>query len=192
MTCAKKVTADILFDCADAPKKGLDGGKAVLINWDDRDLAGSTESGATISDLVLKSGTSGFAFEWYKQLASGNSAFAPNAEDVDGFLQNFLGRMATTSAEHAERANEIKNGRFIVVYESKYKGALKADAFKVRGWENGLTLREMAENTLENSGSLLFTLGTEEGDVEQYPYRIFLETDYATSKATFDTLFAQV
>ena len=75
-------------------------------------------------------------------------------------------------------------------YESKYKGVDSADAFKVLGWENGLTLSEMIENTLENSGSILFTLATEEGDVEKYPYRIFLETDYATSKATFDTLFA--
>ena len=192
MTCAKKVTADILFNCADAPKKGVDGGKAVLINWDDIDKAGSTEAGATITDLVLKSGLTGFSFEWYKQLASGNSAFAPNTEDVDGFLQNFLGRLATTTAEHAERANELKNGRFVVVYESKYKGALSAEAFKVRGWENGLTLSEMTENTLENSGSILFTLATEEGDVEKYPYSIFLETDYATSKATFDALFATV
>lgn len=192
MTCAKKLTADILFDCADAPKKGIDGGKAVLINWDDIDFSSSTESGATITDLVLKAGTTGISFEWYKDLASANSSFAPNTEDIDGFLQSFLGRIATSTAEHAERANELKNGKFIVVYESKYKGLLSAEAFKVRGWNSGLKLSEMTENTLENSGSILFTLATEEGDVEQYPYSVFLETDYATSKATFDTLFAPV
>ncbi|MGD2113417.1 MAG: hypothetical protein PVG07_00080 [Acidobacteriota bacterium] len=192
MACANKVTADILFDCADAPKKGIDGGKAVLINWDDIDRAASTVNGSIVTDLVLKSGTSGISISWYKDLASANSSFAPNTEDVDGFLQNFLCRLATTTAEHAERANELKQGRFVVVYESKYKGVDLDDAFKVRGWDCGLKLSEMTENTLENSGSILFTLATEEGDVEQYPYNIFLETDYATSKASFDALFAVV
>ena len=192
MTCNTKLTTDILFDCADAPKKGIDGSNAVIINWDDIDFAGSTVSGATITDLVLKTGTVGISVDWFKDLASSNSSFAPNTEDVDGFLHNFLCRMATSSSENAERANELKNGRFIIVYESKYKGALSIDAFKVRGWENGLRLTEMAENTLENSGSMLFTLGTEEGNVEQYPYHVFLETDYATSKATYETLFAPV
>lgn len=192
MTCAKKVTSDILYDCLDVPKKGIDGGKAVLINVEDINKAGSTVAGATISDLVLKSGTTGISIEWYKDLASANSSFAPNTEDVDGFLHNFLARLATSSAEHAERANELKNGRFIMVYETKYKGVDDADAFKVAGWDNGLKLSELSFNTLENSSSLLFTLATEEGDVERYPYNVFLETDYATSKASFDALFAVV
>jgi hypothetical protein len=190
MACTKKLTTDILFDCADKPKKGIDGGSAVIINYDDIDFSASTVNKAQITDLVLKSGTTGIKLEWYKELASSNSSFAPNTEDVDGFLHNFLARMGTTTNEHAERANELKNGRFIVVYESRYKGANSEDAFKVRGWENGMKLSELTENTLENSGSILFTLATEEGDSEPYPYNTFLETDYATSKATFDSLFA--
>ena len=154
------------------------------------DRAGSTVTGATISDLVLKAGLSGIAIEWYKDLASANSSFAPSTEDVDGFLHNFLTRLVTSTVENAERANELKNGRFVMVYETKYKGVDSLDAFKVAGWESGLKLSEMTFNTLENSGSTLFTLATEEGDVEQYPYQVFLEVDYATSKATFDSLFA--
>ena len=192
MACNLKLTSDILYNCADAPKKGIDGGKAVLINWDDIDFAGSTVTDSIISDLILKTGTTGYSLSWYKDLASANSAFAPNTEDIDGFLHNFLARMPTTSADHANRANELKAGRFIIVYESKYKGALSVEAFKVRGWNAGLKLTEMTENTLEKSGSILFTLGTEDGDTEEYPYNIFLETDYATSAATFATLFAPV
>jgi len=192
MACNKKVTDDLLFDCADAPKKGIDGGKGVLINWDDIDRSGSTFSGATITDLVLKSGATGFSVQWYKDLASANSAFTPNTEDVDGFTHNFLTRLANSSAANAERANELKNGRFVMVYETRYKGVNNAEAFKVAGWENGLKLSEMTNNTLENSGATLFTLATEEGDVERYPYSVFLENDYATSKATYDALFATV
>jgi hypothetical protein len=190
--CAPKITADMIYDCADKSKKGLDGGKAVIINWDDIDKAGSTESGATISDLVLASGTSGFAAEWFKDLASVNSAFAPSTEDVDGFLHNFLTRIANSSAANAERARELSQGRFVIVVETRYKGALSAEAFKVLGWESGLKLSEMVYSTLENSGAIPYTAATEEGDTEQYPYNVFLETDYATSKATFDSLFATV
>lgn len=190
MSCDKKVTQDLLYACADAPKKGIDGGKAILINYDDIDFSASVVAGETITDLILKAGKSGFAVEWYKDLASGGSTFAPSTEDVDGFLHTFLTRLAASSAESAAIANELKNGRFIMVYETKYKGLLQEDAFKVAGWETSLKLSEMTTNTGENSGSPLFTLATEEGDVEQYPYSIFLEVDYDTSKATFDTLFA--
>ena len=190
--CTKKVTANILYACTDAPRKGVDGGKGVLINYDDIDFAASTVSGSKITDLVLKSGTAGFEVQWYKDLASANSSFAPNAEDVDGFLHNFLTRLSNSSAANADRANELKNGRFVMVYMTRYKGANNLEAFKVAGWDSGLRLSEMVNNTLENSGATLFTLATEEGDVERYPYNVFLETDYATSKASFDSLFAVV
>lgn len=192
MTCAKKITADVLFDCADKPKRNLDAGRAVIINWEDIDRAGSTVVGSLISDLVLQSGESGFAAEWYKDLASANTAFAPSTEEIDGFLHNFLCRIPVPTAENAERASELAQGRFIIVVELKYKGAANAEAFKVLGWENGLKLSEMTWNTLENSGSIPYTAATEEGDYESYPYNTFLELDYATSKATFDALFVQV
>lgn len=180
----------MLYDCADKPKMGIANGEAVLINYEDIDFAASTIADGVITDLVLKSGTTGYKLEWYKDLGSANSVFNPSTEDVDGFAHQFLARLGTTTAEHAARAKELKEGRFIVVYEGKYKGVDLDDAFKVRGWDNGMRLLEMTENTLENSGSILFTLQTEEGNVEEYPYHVFLETDYATSKATFDSLFA--
>jgi hypothetical protein len=190
MSCNKKLTDNILFNCADAPIKGLSGSKAVIINFDDVDKAGSTISGATITDLVTSS--AGFSIEWYKELASVNSAFAPNSEEIDGFTHSFLGRLSTTSADNSVRANELKSGRFMVVVETNYKGAGSTESFKVYGWESGLELSELTQNSNENSGSMLFTLSTREGYNEQYPYNVFLETNYATSKATFDSLFASV
>lgn len=192
MSCDNKLSADIIFDCANKPKRGLDGNKAVLINFDDIDRAASTVSGATITDIVLKSGKSGFDATWYKDLANVNSAFAPNTEDIDGFTHSFLCRLPNSSAENAERAAEISQGRFIAVVETRFKGTDNADAFKVYGWEDGLKLSEMTNASNENSGSTPYTIATEEGDSEEYPYQIFLETDYATSKATFDTKFATV
>ena len=191
LNCDLLLTEDILFNCADKPIKGIDGSKAVIINFNDIDRASTVVNGATITDLVLKSGKTGFAVEWYKNLASGNSAFAPNAEDIDGFTHSFLARLSASSAVNAERAKELKEGLFILVYETKYKGVNNLDAFKVAGFKNGLVLTEMVTDTNANSGSSLFTLSTQEGNVEDFPFQVFLETDYDTTKATFDTLFVQ-
>lgn len=187
MACNTKITANLLFDCADAPKKGLDGGKAVILNYDDVDFSALTQTGATVTNLATSA--VGFEVQWYKELASVASAFTANSEDVDGFSHQFLARLATTSAESAERAEELKNGRYIVVVETSYKGANQEDAFKIYGLDAGLELQELSGNSDENSGSLLFTLGTREGTVERYPYNVLLETNYVTTKASFDSLF---
>lgn len=187
MACNKKVTADLLFDCADAPLKGLDGGKAVILNMDDVDYVSSVQAGASITDLVALA--VGFEVQWYKELASTAASFAANAEDVDGFAHSFACRLSVSDALSAERANELKNGRFVVVVESSYKGAAKAEAFKILGWDSGLELSQMDSNSNENGGSLLFTLSTREGTVERYPYNILIETDYDTTKTAFDAEF---
>lgn len=187
MACNNKITADILFDCADAPLKGLDGGKAVILNWDEVDFVSSVQAGATITDLVALA--VGFDVSWYKELASTSSSFAANAEDVDGFAHSFACRLSVSDALNSERANELKNGRFIVVVETSYKSADKSEAFKVYGWDSGLQLSQMDGNSNENGGSLLFTLSTREGTVEKYPYNILIETDYATTKTSFDAKF---
>ncbi|KQC33408.1 hypothetical protein AAU57_08835 [Nonlabens sp. YIK11] len=192
MNCNNKITADILQDCADLPKKGLAGSKAVIVNYYDIDQTATTVSGSTVTNLELVSGASGLQLEWFKDLASTNSTFAANTEDIDGFTHSFLSRISNTSAESAERANELKNSRVVMVVETKYKGADNADAYKIYGFENGLVLSEMTTNSNENSSSILFTLASGEGEVEQYPYLVLNEGDYATNKASYDSLFAAV
>lgn len=192
MACIDKLSGDIEFNCDDKPKRGIKSGKAVIINYEDIDFGASTVSGATVSNLALKSGASGYQLSWYKELGSASVEYTPNAEDFDGFTHSFLARLTTTSASNSERANELKAGRFVVVFESNYQGVDQAEAFKVLGWEAGLELSEMTMNTNENSSSILFTISTSENSYEDYPYSIFLETDYQTSKTSFDALFASV
>ena len=192
MACINKLSGDIPFNCDDKPKRGLAGGRAVLINFEDIDFGASTETGATITNLALKSGTTGYELEWYKELASASAEYAPNAEDIDGFTQSFLARLSTTSASSAEKSKELKGGRFVVVYESNYQGVDQLEAFKVLGWESGLELSEMTTNTNETSSSILFTLSTKEGSYEDFPYSILLETSYAATALSMIAKFAVV
>lgn len=192
MACNNKLSENIIQSCADLPKKGLKGSKAVIVNYDDIDFSSTTTSGATVTALTLQSGKTGYSLEWYKDLGSTTSTFAPNTEDIDGFTHSFLSRLSTSSAKNAERSNELKNGRFVMAVETKYAGVDSLDAFKIYGLENGMLLSELTVGTNENSGAITFTLLSEEGTVEQYPYLVLNEGDYATNKASFDALFAEV
>jgi hypothetical protein len=189
--CLDKLTSDMLFDCADRSKKGLDAGKVVFINREDVDWVNTTIVDGKITNLQLLSGKSGFNGEFYKQLASGTATYVPSTDDVDGYTQSFLCRLQSSSDASSTQAAELAGGKFLVVMETTYKGTSNLDAFKVLGYEVGLTLTELEWNTTENSGALVYTCATEEGAFESRPYNILLMTDYATTKASFDTKFIE-
>ncbi len=190
MACNSNLTQDILFTCADAGKLFLDDGYAVLINYSDVDFTSTTASGATVTALTLESGTTGYKMEFYRNLGSTTSTFNKDTENVDGFSNSFLCRLPNSSADNAERAAELKGGTYMVVVKTKFKGTDNLDAFKVYGY-SGMELAEMTNSSNENGGATLFTLTTPEGVIEEYPYRVLLETDYATTQASFDSLFVE-
>lgn len=191
MAFINKLSGDMLFEETSRPIRGVDG-DAVLINYNDIDFSSTTIADSLVSTLTLKDGATGYKLSWYKELASGQTAFMPNSEDIDGFSQSFLARLATTSADNADRAKELSQGRFVVVYETRYGGSDNEDKIKVLGLDTGLELSELTQNTNENSGSILFTLATKEGLYEEHPYRVYLNTDYDTSKDDLKASFASV
>jgi hypothetical protein len=191
MAYINKLSGEMLFDDSSRPIKGVYG-DAVLINMNDIDFSSTVISGASVTTLTLKAGSTGYKLSWYKELASGSASFTPNMEDIDGFSQSFLARLATTSADNAERAKELSQGRFVVVYQTRFGGTDNADKIKVLGLDTGLELSEMTQNTNENSGSILFTLSTKEGVYEEHPFRVYLNTDFETSLADLESAFTAV
>ena len=187
MDCISKLTANISYDCSPAgrAKAGLET-KAILINRADLDLTALTTSGASITNVSLTSGSTGFTIDWIKQLGSATSAFAANDAGVDTFNQAFACRVFGQGAGDAERIKELGAGEFVVVVETKWKGTSNAEAFKVFGLENGLKMSEGTYTTLENDGSFLFTLSSVEGYGETYPWQVWHEGTYANMKAKFD------
>ena len=191
MNCINKITANIAYSCEPnlRAKAGLEG-KAVLINRQDLDLTALTQSGATITNLSLNSGATGYSIEWVKQLGNTASAFASNENGADSFSHSFVARVFSQGAADAERIRELKDGEFVVVVESKWKGLNNAQAFKCFGLESGLRMQEGTFTSLENDGAFIFTLASVEGFGESYPYQVFTEGTYAVNKAKFDDLFA--
>lgn len=191
MSCINKLTANISYDCSseNRAKSGLET-KAVIINAVDIDKTALTQSGSTVTNLSLLSGTTGFSISWIRQLGSTGSEVVLNDSGLDSFSHSFACRVFGQSAEDAERIKELLEGEFVLVVETKFKGTSNADAYKIFGLENGLKMAEGSFTSLENDGSFVFTLKSQEGFGESYPYKIFLETNYSTTKAKFDALFA--
>lgn len=192
------VSMDMLVSCAqgEKPKGGVvSGGKILLVNYDDIDFGTATYDATTpsiITNVTLKSGKTGYHLEYIKELASANAEFSPNEEGYDGFVHNFLGRLSTNSAENAVRASELHGGKFIVIIETAYKGADGSDAFKLYGWDAGLKLSAMTNNTAEAQASITFTLSTKANEYETYPFNVYFKTDYATTSAAVENKLAAV
>lgn len=189
MDCISKLTANISYDCAPAEraKAGLET-KAVIINRADLDLTALTTSGASVTNISLASGATGYSIGWIKQLGSGSSAFAANDSGLDTYTHGFACRVFGQGADDAERIYELGTGEFVAVVETKWKGTSNAEAFKVFGLENGLKMSEGSYSTLENDGSFVFTLSSVEGFGETYPYQVWKEGAYSVLKAKFDNL----
>ena len=191
--CINKLTASISYDCSPSgrARAGLET-SAVLINKSDLDLTALTQNGATITNLSLKTGATGFKIDWIKQLGNTSYEFVPNESGVDTYSHSFACRVFGQGADDAERIKELGSGEFLVVVETKYKGASNLDAFKVFGVENGLKMSEGTGSSSENDGSFLFTLASVEGYGESYPWQVLLETSYVATKTKFDAVFASV
>ncbi|MCG2611504.1 hypothetical protein LZZ90_08285 [Flavobacterium sp. SM15] len=186
MSCIGKLTANIAYDCtpANRAKGGLET-SAVLINRADIDWTSVTQSGATVTNVSLMSGATGYGIEWIKQLGTVGSEVSIN-DGLDTFTHNFAGRIFGSGADDAERMKELLEGEYVVIVETKFKGTGNVDAFKVFGLENGLKMSEGTYSSAENDGALLFTLASVENYGESYPFLIWNETNYSTTKAKFD------
>jgi hypothetical protein len=192
MSCIKKMTDDLNEALCSTPYKaqgGLDGGKVYIINKSDIDVTSLTKSGVTITNLNLYSGATAFEIGFVKQLSNTASEFSVN-DGLDSFTHSFVGRAYGTGANELTRVKELSEGEFVVIAETKWKGANNAGAFKVYGIANGLRMSEGSYTSLENEGSFLFTLSSVENFGEPDPMNIYLETSYAATKAKLETLFA--
>ena len=81
------------------------------------------------------------------------------------------------------------NGAEVVaIVEQNFKGENNEDAFLVYGWGTGLKLGDMTHDFNENNGNSVIPLTSRDPDLEPEPPRTLFMTDYATTKAFFDSL----
>ena len=193
LNCEDKLSGNILKDCDNKPKGGLEV-NAVLINFEDIDKTASTLDATNdliITNLATASGTTGYFLEGIKQTNGIAVELVIKEDSFDAFTHTFSGVILAPSAANKKAAAEIvSGGRYVVVVEKKWKGEDGADAFEVLGWDSGLYASVLTYNSKESDGVIKFELASQEGYEEPEISRNLLETDYATTKIAFDAAFA--
>lgn len=166
----------------------------MLIPHSDVDKTASTIDATNkllITDLVLKSGATGFLLEGVKQTNGYNHEFVPGDDQTRDKSRHVIrGRILTPSATNRLQAQKLGDGEsYIAVVNKKYKGENSADAFLVLGWDSGLYLSSKTENSLENDAAILLEMSSKDNMLETHDPKVLLETDYATTKTAFDNKF---
>ena len=192
--CTGNLTADILFDCANAPIGGIEQ-NVILINKDDIDTA-TTTSDATnrilVTNLQLKPGKTGHLLTGVKQSNGKAWELVKKENAPDKFKHTFSGVIFNPSAANKQQADSLSKGaKYIVVIEQVWKGADSDDAFEILGLSSGLELMTMTNNSRENDNMIMFELTSADGYEETTMPRTLLDGDYVATKTAFTNKFAQ-
>lgn len=196
MGCATdRISADLLADCLNLTVAGIEA-DVILIPLKDIDKTASTLDPVNpqlCTKLQLKPGTTGFKLEGVKQLNGYNYEFVRgDQQTMDKWRHTFSGVIMTPSTTNRAEANKMAKGEsYVIVINKKWKGANDADAFLVLGWDAGLYVTEMTENSRENNAAILFTLASVDEMLENNMPKNLLETDYPTTLTAFGNKFLQ-
>ncbi|AXG73939.1 hypothetical protein DVK85_06650 [Flavobacterium arcticum] len=192
--CTGNLTADILFDCANAPIGGIEQ-NIVLINKDDIDLSTTTvdlTNRVLVTNLQLKPGKTGYRLEGIKQSNGKAWELVKKENAPDKFKHTFSGVIFNPSTDNKQQADELSKGaKYVVVVEQVWKGADSADAFEILGLKSGLELITMTNSSKENDNMIMFELSSADGFEEVTMPKTLLETDYVATKTAFDSKFVE-
>lgn len=188
-----RLAADISNNCDYLTIAGLES-DVVLIPHSLVNKALSTINGTNrmlLDNLEATTGNTGYLLEGVKQLHGYNWEFVPSEETTDKFRHVFEGVIMTPNAANRLSASKLAKGEsYLVVVHKRYKGENSADAFLVLGWDSGLYVTAMTENSKEQDAAIKFTLSSKDDSLEHDMPRLLLETDYATTLLAFNGKFA--
>lgn len=192
--CTGNLTADILFDCANAPVGGIEQ-NVILINKNDIDTATTTTDASNrivVTNLQLKAGKTGHLLSGVKQSNGKAWELVKKENAPDKFKHTFSGVIFNPSAANKQQADSLSKGaKYVVVIEQVWKGTDSEEAFEILGLSSGLELMTMTNNSRENDNMILFELASADGYEETTMPRTLLDGDYAATKTAFTNKFAQ-
>jgi len=192
--CTGSLTADMLFDCANAPVGGIEQ-NVILINKDDIDVV-STVTDANnevlVTTLQLKAGKTGYKLTGVKQ-SNGKAWEVVKKENApDKYKHTFTGVIFNPSAENKQQAAALAKGaKYVAVVEQVWKGEDNKDAFEILGLKSGLEIATMTNNSKENDNMIMFELSSADGFEEPTMPQNLLDVTYAATKTLFNNKFVE-
>lgn len=192
--CTGNLTADILFDCANAPIGGIEQ-NVVLINKDDIDVATTITDASNrilLTNLQLKAGKTGHLLTGVKQSNGKAWELVKKENAPDKFKHTFSGVIFNPGALNKQQADGLSKGaKYVAVVEQVWKGAGNEDAFEVLGLTSGLELMTMTNSSKENDNMIMFEFSSADGFEETTMPKTLLDVDYAATKTAFNNKFTQ-
>lgn len=192
--CTENLTADILFDCANAPIGGIEQ-NVILINKDDIDVVNTTTDATNrvlVTNLQLKTGKSGYLLSGVKQSNGKAWELVKKENAPDKFKHTFSGVIFNPSAANKQQADGLSKGtKYVAVVEQVWKGIDSEDAFEILGLTSGLELMTMTNNSKENDNMIMFELSSSDGYEETTMPRTLLDVSYTATKTAFTNKFLQ-
>lgn len=188
-----KISADIAIDCDNLGIAGVEDDVVIL----EHEVVDKTASAINVTNRMLldalacTSGNTGYLLEGVKQAQGYNAEFVPSTETFDKWRHVYDGVIGTPSAANRLQASKLSKGTpYMVVIRRRYKGAAKADEFIVLGWDAGVYITAMTENSRESDGMIKFTFSSKDTSLEYDMPRNLLDTDNATTLTAFNNKFA--
>ena len=187
--CLGSLADNITQDCDNPRVSGYET-TALIINRDDIDWSSITVDSSNpriVKTLALNSGTGIKPYVIYNPRvnpASFNGTKTEYSSDNDRYTKTlqfyFEGIGGGASKDVVE---PLKSGSYLVILQRKdHRGD---GSFQIIGYQSGLVASDEVQD--EDTGYWLITMNTTEPSAEI----AFFNTDYATTKAAFDTLLAQ-
>jgi hypothetical protein len=192
--CTGILTADILFDCANAPIGGIEQ-NVVLINKEDIDTTATTTDASNrvlVTNLQLKPGKTGYLLSGVKQSNGKAWELVKKENAPDKFKHTFSGVIFNPSSENKLQADSLSKGaKYIAVVEQVWKGTGSEDAFEILGLSSGLELMTMTNSSKENDNMIMFELSSADGFEEVTMPKTLLDGTYVATKTAFTNKFKQ-
>lgn len=185
-----EIAIDLTRDCVNTPVAGIRQ-TAILIPLDH--ITAKTVTDGLMTVLTLSA--AGHKIEVMKEFMNYQNSFVNPADGQSGFkhsVQNIHVLDPSVEVRNAINLMATSGRRFALVLERNWKGTDSADAFLVFGVNFGLEIPDggIVDNSNENDGAMIISLGTPEVFKEQRVPDVLLLTDYAATKTAFDNAFA--
>lgn len=191
--CAN-ITENLELDC-DKPLQGGTRDKMVLMNYDDwinAVITPNVTNSNVYESIVLASGTIGYKVEGQNNSNTPKPTFK-RGKYTGAFDHEVKFLVFTIDPATKVQIEKMAKGRLVAIVENNHKGTAGESSFEVYGAGAGLIVPDGGITrdpvSTDDQGAYQVTLKSSEVSLEaKLPASIFL-TDYATSKAIFDSLY---
>lgn len=186
-TCDFALAQDIALDCENPQLQGLKN-NAWLINYDDIDWDTLEKTDNVVSTLALSQNRAYTVFVPGKTPFTGTQAALTTGTYRNKFSKTASIVILDSGPDVSKNViDQLANGKFVFIFENKYKGADDKNTFEIYGLEQGLTASEMTNEKYseDTDGGWAVTLIEENAPSSG----IFLfNTDVATTRAAIESL----